>query len=310
MVTTNSVSGSSTAVGGGRPRESLGKIDENYQNFLTLLTTQLKNQDPSDPTDTNQLTQQIATLSQVEQQLKTNENLEKLVGMYSATQYNSVVSYIGKKIEAEGDAGALKNGRASFSYNLSGAANDVKLIIRDRDGNLVRTDNISTIRNAGGHTYNWDGKDNQGNVAGEGEYTLTVEARLGNSTIPATGTAATLRHTKPEFVYYLAQDAASLTVTIKDKNGGIIRRDTTGGTKIAGRNAYVWDGKDNNGNAMPEGEYKIEIAAKDNANRDIVARTFMTGVVTSVDSVNGAAFLSIGDIAIPLERVTSIRLAS
>ncbi|MCE2927332.1 MAG: hypothetical protein LW823_06815 [Rickettsiales bacterium] len=307
MLNSNAIS---QAVGGGQSRTSLGKIDQNYQDFLTLLTTQLKNQDPSDPTDTNQLTQQIATLSQVEQQLKTNENLERLVGMYSATQYNSVVSYIGKKIEAEGDIGALKNGKANFAYNLAGSSSEVKITIRDQQGNLVRTDTMTGTKPSGDHSYVWDGKDNQGNIAAEGRYVMTVEAKNGNSTVAATGGNADLRHAKPEFVYYLAQDAASLTVTIKDKNGGVIRRDTTGGTKIAGRHEYQWDGKDNNGNAMPEGEYKIEIAAKDSAGKDIVAKTFMTGIVTSIDSVNGSAFLSIGDIAIPLERVTSIRTAS
>jgi flagellar basal-body rod modification protein FlgD len=298
------------SVGGGTSTGRLNNIDKNYEDFLVLLTTQLKNQDPSEPTDTNQLTQQIATLSQVEQQLKTNEQLGQLVSMYQATQYNSIVSYIGKKIEAEGDVGELKTGQATFNYNLSAAASSVTLTVRDAAGNLVRT--VQNVpRSAGNHSYVWDGQDNQGNVAPAGTYTLSVEAQNNSGgAIPSTGGQATLAHTKPEYVYYLAKEASSLTITIKDQNGGVIRRDTTSGTRLAGRNSYIWDGKDNNGNPMPEGTYKIEVSAKDAQNQDITSRIFMTGVVSSIDSVDGQAFLSIGDIAIPLERVTSIRLAS
>jgi len=300
------------SVGGGNSRERLGGVSQNYTDFLKLLTTQLQNQDPTSPTDTNQVTQQIATLSQVEQQLKTNTNLEKLVSLYQATQYNNLTNYIGRKIEAEGNVGELRNGNASFNYNLVTTAVSVEIKILDNNGNTVRTI-TNAPRSAGTNQYLWDGKDNQGNIASEGLYTMTVTAKNNSGeSIIATGSQAQMKHTKPEFVYYLGTDASKVNITIKDENGGVIRRDITSGTRIAGRNPYVWDGKDNNGNSMPEGTYKIEVEALDEQNRLINSRTFMTGVVTSIDSVNGSAFLSIngGDIAIPLERITSIRLAT
>lgn len=220
MITT--ASALSPAVGGGSSTAKLGKIDKNYEDFLLLLTTQLQNQDPSEPTDTNQLTQQIATLSQVEQQLNTNKNLEKLISMYSATQYNSIISYIGKQVEAEGNVSELKSGSAPFAY-------------------------------------------------------------------------------------YLGAEAEQVNVTIKDRSGGVVF--TGNGTKIAGRNVFNWNGRNNQGQQMPDGTYAIEIAAKDASGNDINSKTFITGVVTSVDSIDGSAYLSIGDIAIPLEKITSIRLA-
>lgn len=311
MLDTSSLTLPTAATGGGSSTTSLGKLDQNYTDFLKLLTTQLQNQDPSEPTDTNALTQQIATLSQVEQQLNTNKNLETLISMYSATQYNSIVSYIGKQIEAQGDTAHLDVNDVNFNYNLAQSAQNVTVTIRDAEGNLVREDSSSSLsRVAGDNTYVWDGKDNQGHIMPAGSYTMTVVAHGPNNTeITATGSTASLTTNSPEYIYYMANDAANVTVTIKDSAGNVVRRDTTGGTKVAGRNEYFWDGKDNNGNPMEPGDYKIEVAATDAAGHDINVRTFMIGVVTSVDSVGGVAYLSIGDLAIPLENVTSIRMA-
>ena len=64
-------------------------LNGTLNDFLKLLTTQLKNQDPTEPADTNQMTQQIASLSQVEQQINTNSNLEKLIAMYGGNQVSS-----------------------------------------------------------------------------------------------------------------------------------------------------------------------------------------------------------------------------
>lgn len=199
------------------------EISQNYQDFLKLLTTQLQNQDPTAPTDTNEMTQQIAVLSQVEQQLSTNENLQKLISLFNATQYNSVVSYIGKQIEAEGDVGALQNGKALFSYYLESEASEVKVTIKDQAGNVIYT--------------------TSGNVA-------------------------------------------------------------------AGRNQFTWDGKDSAGIQMADGTYKIEVEAKDANNNAILSKTYVTGVVTSVDSAGGNVYLSFGDISVPLANVISIRQPS
>lgn len=311
MLDTSSLTVPPASVGGGNTTEKLGKFDQNYTDFLKLLTTQLQNQDPSEPTDTNALTQQIATLSQVEQQLKTNDNLEKLISMYSATQYNSIVSYIGKQIEAQGDTAHLDVANTEFKYNLAQSAQNVTLTIKDADGTIVRTvSGASLSKSAGDNSYVWDGRNNQGQLMAPGSYTMSVVANGANNTsISATGSTAALKTNTPQYIYYMASDATKLTITIKDKSGAVVRTDTTSGTKVAGRNSYYWDGKDNNGNPMEPGDYKIEVAAKDAADKDISVKTFMIGIVTSVDSVGGVAYLSIGDLAIPLENVTSIRSA-
>ncbi len=150
-------------------------LSGDYQNFLKLLTVQLQNQDPTNPTDTNQLTQNIAMLSTVEQQINTNKNLEKLIDIYNATQYNSVVSYIGKQIEAPGAGGSLTSGQALFVYYLQDEANVVDYTITDEAGNVVYNGKGTTTR--GRNEINWDGKGNSGEIMPNGVYTLEVAAK-------------------------------------------------------------------------------------------------------------------------------------
>ncbi len=197
------------------------KAQTNYQDFLKLLTTQLQNQDPTAPADTNQLTQQIATLSQVEQQINTNQNLQKLISLFNTTSMNSVVGYIGKQVESDGDKGVLQNGDASFVYNLDKDAESAKIQILDASGDVV-----------------------------------------------------------------LSAD----------------------GTKLAGRNEVLWDGKDSNGKQLADGTYTIKVTAKDATGADVKVTTSTVGVVSSVDSKDGVITLMLGDVAVGLDKVHSVSL--
>jgi flagellar basal-body rod modification protein FlgD len=153
------------------------KLGSNLDDFLKLLTTQLKNQDPTAPADTNQLTQQIASLSQVEQQINTNKNLERLISIYSATQYNSVVSYIGKQIEASGNVAELANGEATFVYYLNKEATTANVTITDSTGATVYTG--PALKASGRNEFVWDGKGSNGEPMPAGTYSIKVLAKDG-----------------------------------------------------------------------------------------------------------------------------------
>src|ERR1041384_5786191 len=84
------------------------EIASNFQEFLQLLTTQLKNQDPLSPLDTNQFTQQLVMFSQVEQQLKTNSHLDQLVKLNKTSQANAALSFVGSQVTADGSTTQLK----------------------------------------------------------------------------------------------------------------------------------------------------------------------------------------------------------
>lgn len=151
------------------------KAQTNYQDFLKLLTTQLQNQDPTAPTDTNQLTQQIATLSQVEQQINTNTNLQKLIGLFNSTTMNSVVGYIGKQVETDGDKGVLQNSKASFVYDLEKDAQSAAIQILDYSGKVVMS--ADGTKFAGRNEVLWNGVDSSGKQLPDGTYKIKVTAK-------------------------------------------------------------------------------------------------------------------------------------
>ena len=154
------------------------RLVENFNTFLSLLTTQLKNQDPLSPLDSNQFTQQLVQMTGVEQQLLTNDLLKKLVGN-TGTGVASAVSLIGKDVRAEGDTTALTGGKASWVYSLDRAASDVKLEILDSRDRVVRAI-APTDNRVGEHALAWDGKSDGGVVLPDGVYRLRVTAMDGS----------------------------------------------------------------------------------------------------------------------------------
>ena len=172
----NNTTNTSTAANTSTADKAAKTLGADYENFLKLLTTQLKNQDPSDPTDTNQLTQQIASLSQVEQQINTNKNLEKLLSVFNVSQMGNIVSYIGRQVDATGNQGYLSGGVASFAYNLPEGAKSSTVTISDKDGVVVFNGAGTTL--AGRNEVYWDGTNSfTGNKMADGAYTFKVVAK-------------------------------------------------------------------------------------------------------------------------------------
>ena len=90
----------------------------NFQTFLTLLTTQLKNQNPLDPLDTNQFTQQLVQFAQVEQQIKQNSQLETMISLERSAQTTTALAYVGQTVAIDGATAALANNRAAWTFNV------------------------------------------------------------------------------------------------------------------------------------------------------------------------------------------------
>jgi flagellar basal-body rod modification protein FlgD len=150
-------------------------IAGDFDTFLKILTTQLQNQNPLEPLDTNQFTQQLVQFSSVEQEIKTNKSLEQLIALSGANAFTGVVSYIGKEITAEGAATNLANGSASWTFNLPKDAPVTNITIRNSVGTIVKTDTVEG--KFGANPYIWDGKTNGGTTAADGLYSITVEAK-------------------------------------------------------------------------------------------------------------------------------------
>src|SRR6266702_5137227 len=93
-------------------------IAGNFDTFLKLLTTQLKNQNPLDPLDTNQFTQQLVQFAQVEQQLKQNEQLATLVSIEKSAQSTTALAFVGQNVAVDGQTATLKNSSATWSFQV------------------------------------------------------------------------------------------------------------------------------------------------------------------------------------------------
>ncbi|BCW88486.1 Basal-body rod modification protein FlgD [Alphaproteobacteria bacterium SO-S41] len=149
-------------------------LSGNFDTFLKLLTAQLQNQDPLEPMDTSQFTQQLVQYSSVEQNIYTNKNLETLIGLQQNAGLGSAVSYIGREVSADSPDAALSNGIAEWTYTLPRPAASVSLTVTDASGKTVFS-GTGPLK-AGANTVGWDGKTNAGATAPDGVYTLTVKA--------------------------------------------------------------------------------------------------------------------------------------
>lgn len=146
----------------------------NFDTFLQLLAAQLQNQDPLDPLDGTQFTEQIASFSAVEQQIATNSNLEKLLQNQDFSQQTMAIGFVGKEVLAAGEAAPLENGQLEFTYVLPEDSVATTIEIFDKDGVKMKTIQGETL--AGQFSVLWDGLDENGNPAPEGDYFLDISA--------------------------------------------------------------------------------------------------------------------------------------
>lgn len=193
------------------------KLAQDFNQFLTLLTTQLMNQDPLDPMDSTEFTNQLVQFSQVEQSINTNQKLDDMLALQLGSLSTVALGYVGMDV----------------TYTST--------------------------------EMNWDGA-------------------------------------KPvDINYALEKNASVLKVNIYDEAGTLVR--SMDAPKAAGGQQAQWDGKDNNGNVMPEGTYKLKVDAADNDQKPINVTTAVSGNVRGIEAQNGVIFLLVGERAIALNSV-------
>lgn len=152
------------------------RLVESYETFMTLLTAQIQNQDPLKPMDSTQFTQQLVQMTGVEQQLLTNDLLEKLVGN-TGSGIQTSVSLLGRDVRAAHDEAKLTAGKAEWNYKLGREASNVKIEVLDKNGRIVHVA-TPTANDAGDHTFAWNGKNLAGSQLPNGEtYALRITAK-------------------------------------------------------------------------------------------------------------------------------------
>ncbi len=163
-----------TSTGASRAATDSAQLNDNLNRFLTLLITQLQHQDPLQPMDANEFTQQLVQFASVEQQIYQNGNLEKMLALQKASQASNLVNYIGSAVEVKGSEISLTGEGASGTYTLPEQAAETQIVIRDQKGNAVLASRGET--SAGTHAFTWDGLDANGNALPAGSYALSVYA--------------------------------------------------------------------------------------------------------------------------------------
>lgn len=160
----------------GSDNSSRQTLSADMNTFLTLLTTQLKYQDPLDPMDTAEFTNQLVQYSSVEQAIQTNEKLDTLLSMNVANLGAQAVSYIGKTVQVLGDVMPLEGGKAKAAYTLDKDVKAVTISVKDMNGQIVYSEQGKIT--AGTHEFTWDGKDNNGNQLEDGAYQIAISTKV------------------------------------------------------------------------------------------------------------------------------------
>ena len=188
-MTTTAATGSATAAATASAAGTGKTLAGDFNTFLTLLTTQLKNQDPSSPLDTNQFTQQLVQFASVEQQINANGNLNTLIDLNKASSLYQSAAMIGHQVGAESTKLALQGGTAGLQFSLA-SAQPVTVSLSNQSGVEVYSTTIDGKSGANGWT--WNGQTTSGQTAPDGVYNVKVASAAGSkATLPftVTGTA-------------------------------------------------------------------------------------------------------------------------
>jgi flagellar basal-body rod modification protein FlgD len=161
------------------------QIAGNFQSFLQLLTTQLQNQNPLDPLDTNQFTQQLVEFAGVQQQLNTNDSLATLVSLQQTAQSTQALGFVGKTAVVTGSTAPMTNSSATWQVSVP-TASTLNVTIANSTGQTVFTGSYNA--SAGNNQpFEWNGQGNDGTKYPDGNYTLTATAKdAGGNTVAVT----------------------------------------------------------------------------------------------------------------------------
>lgn len=174
MAVTGAVPTTTSATAAASTNRTAGTIAKNFDQFLLLLTTQLQNQNPMDPLDTNQFTQQLVQFASVEQQIQSNTTLSSLLALSESSKVSNAVGFLGSKVVAEGKSTLFDGKAAEWNISTASGASRAVINITDANGNVVDTEEISMTGTS--TKYSWDGMTSTGSKAATGVYGIQVQA--------------------------------------------------------------------------------------------------------------------------------------
>jgi flagellar basal-body rod modification protein FlgD len=178
---TSATSASSTSAASATSANALTALSGNFNDFLSLLTTQLQNQDPTSPLDTSQFTSELVEFTGVEQQINTNASLTSLIQATQGTEVIQASALTGKQVVVTSPNLALQNGAASINYTAP-SAEPVTITVSNSSGTAIKTAQVTST--AGANSWSWNGTSDSGAQEPDGSYAVTVN---GTTAAGATG---------------------------------------------------------------------------------------------------------------------------
>jgi flagellar basal-body rod modification protein FlgD len=171
--TASSVSGASgsSATSSSTGANALGSLSTNFNSFLNLLMTQLQNQDPTSPLDSNQFTSELVQFSQVEQQISTNSSLGQLIQLTQAGDLTQASSMLGSTVTAQSNQIPLQNGKGQLTFTAP-AAEPAAIAIYNAAGQQILNTSINAQQ--GANSWTWNGQDSTGATMPDGAYSVAV----------------------------------------------------------------------------------------------------------------------------------------
>lgn len=161
--------------------QSVAALEENYDLFLSILTAQLENQNPLDPTDTDEMTSQLIEYSQTEQQILTNQYLENLVLSTNNQAAETALAFIGKEVTYDASKQDYDGDALGWSMEVPEGADSLTFEIYDETGLKVYETTDSTLSGSG-YDFVWDGATTGNGTAVDGTYSLKATATLSDGT--------------------------------------------------------------------------------------------------------------------------------
>ncbi len=175
MAVTDPVTTSGAAYNQQKTGASTVKLAEDFQQFLTLLTTQLQNQDPLSPMDSTEFTNQLVQFAQVEQQINQNQKLDNLVALQLSSISSVALGYVGMDISyISSDMNFDGTNPVDINYALSSEAVTCKINVYDEEGVLVYSKDAP--KNTGTNKFTWNGTKTNGEAVEPGTYTVKIDA--------------------------------------------------------------------------------------------------------------------------------------
>lgn len=167
---------------------ALTSLSSNFNGFLKMLMTQLQNQDPTSPMNTNEFTSELVQFSSVEQQINTNTSLTQLIQLTQAGEVMQASAMAGKHVTVASDHVPLQNGKGIIQFTTPAAA-PVDIAIYDDSGNKLSDNMLMSVK--GTNTWTWNGTTSNGSSLPDGSYKIAVVSANADGTTSAVSTSVT-----------------------------------------------------------------------------------------------------------------------